>query len=353
MKSTASEIAGRIKLGWNLGNSLESTGGETGWFNPKVSAALIRLVKANGFDAVRIPVSWNQHADQKTAKIDPAWLNRVKEVVKYCVDNDLYVIVNIHWDGGWLEQNVTSDRQVAIGAKQRAFWEQIATHLRDFDERVLFASANEPNVSAEEQIEVLNSYHQTFIDAVRATGGRNSYRVLVLQGPSGDIEKSIKWWDTLPKDAIDSKLMVEMHPYTPYNFVIMTKEETWGKPAYYWGRDFRSTTDAEHNSLWGEEDAVADLFARVRSKFSEKGIPVILGEYMAIRRRNLTGEALKLHEASRRYYLKYVTEQALENGLVPFYWDDGSGGQGLFDRSKNTVSNQAELDALLTGAGKR
>ncbi|WP_235537923.1 glycoside hydrolase family 5 protein [Pelomonas sp. Root1217] len=349
MTSTAVQIASRIRLGWNLGNSLESLGGETGWFNPKVSPELIRLVRASGFDAVRIPVSWNQHANQKTAKIDAAWLDRVKQVVKYCVDNNLYVIVNTHWDGGWLERNVTADKQAATNAKQRALWEQIATHLRDFDEHLLFASANEPNVSTEEQVDVLNSYHQTFIDAVRATGGKNSHRVLVVQGPAADVEKSVNWW-TLPKDTVGNKLMAEMHFYTPYNFVLMTRDEAWGKPAYYWGSNFRSSTDSEHNSLWGEEAAVNELFTRVKQKFIYNEIPVILGEYTAIRRRNLTGESLKLHQASRKYYLKYVTQRALENGLVPFYWDDGS---GVFDRSNNTVRDQTELDALLTGAGKR
>jgi endoglucanase len=350
MKSTAVQIASRMKLGWSIGNTMEALGGETGWFNPRVSPELIRAVSTNGFDAVRIPVSWNQYANQKTAKIDPAWLNRVKQVVKYCVDNKLYVIVNIHWDGGWLENNVTADKQAANNAKQRALWEQIATHLRDFDEHLLFASANEPNVSTEAQMDVLNSYHQTFIDAVRATGGKNSHRVLVVQGPAADIEKSANWWTTMPKDTISNKLMAEVHFYTPYNFVLMTQNEIWGKPAYYWGAGFHSSTDTEHNPLWGEEDTVNELFGRMKQQFIDKGIPVILGEYTAMRRDNLTGESLKLHQASRTYYLKYVTQQALANGLIPFYWDAGF---GVFDRRNSTVLDQTELDTLLTGAGKR
>jgi len=350
MKSTAVQIASRIRLGWNIGNTLEAIGGETGWFNPPVSEELIRLVKTSGFDAVRIPVSWNQHANQNTAKIDPAWLDRVKQVVKYCVDNNLYVIVNIHWDGGWLQNNVTADKQAANNAKQRALWEQIATHLRDFDEHLLFASASEPNVSTEEQMGVLNSYHQTFVDAVRATGGKNSYRVLVVQGPTADIEKSADWWTTMPNDTTSDKLMAEVHFYTPYNFVSMTRDERWGKAAYYWGDGFHSSTDAEHNPLWGEEATVNELFGRMKQQFIDRGIPVILGEYTAVRRDNLTGESLRLHQESRRYYLKYVTQQALENGLLPFYWD---GGSGVFDRRNGTVLDQAELDALLTGAGKR
>lgn len=349
MKSTAVEIASRIKLGWNIGNTLEAEGGETGWSNPRVSPELIRRVSTSGFDAVRIPVSWNLHANQQTAKIDPAWLDRVRQVVKYCVDNKVYVIVNIHWDGGWLQNNVTADKQAANNAKQRALWEQIATHLRDFDEHLLFASASEPNVSTEDQVEVLNSYHQTFIDAVRATGGKNSYRVLVVQGPAADIQKSVDWWTTMPTDTVSNKLMAEVHFYTPYNFVLMAQAERWGKPAYYWGAGFHSSTDTEHNPLWGEEATVNELFGRMKQQFIDQGIPVVLGEYTVMRRDNLTGESLKLHQASRRYYLKYVTQQALANGLIPFYWDAGT---GVFDRRNGTVLDQTELDALLTGAGK-
>jgi hypothetical protein len=136
----------------------------------------------------------------------------------------------------------------------------------------------------------------------------------------------------------------------PYNFVLMTHDERWGKPAYYWGANFHSSTDTEHNPLWGEEATVNELFSRMKQQFVDKGIPVILGEYTAMRRDNLTGESLKLHQASRTYYLKYVTEQALANGLIPFYWD---AGLGVFDRSNSTVLDQTELDTLLTGAGKR
>lgn len=350
MKSTAVQIASRIRLGWNIGNTMEAIGAETAWGNPLVSQELIRLVRASGFDAIRIPVAWNQYANQQTAKINPAWLERVKQVVKYCVDSKMYVIVNIHWDGGWLENNVTGDKQAANNAKQRALWEQIATHLREFDEHLLFASANEPNVETAAQMAVLNSYHQTFVDAVRATGGKNSHRVLVLQGPSTDIEKTAALWSTMPKDTVSNKLMAEVHFYTPYNFALMEKDESWGKQAYYWGAGFHSSTDTERNATSGEEATVNALFGRMKRQFVDKGIPVVLGEYAAMRRKNLSGESLKLHLASRAYYTKYVTRQAVANGLIPFYWDPGS---GVFDRRNNTILDQTELDALLSGAGKR
>ena len=135
MSSNSTELASKMKLGWNIGNTLEATGGETAWGNPKVTKALIDFVKANGFNAIRIPCSWNQYlANSTNAQIKADWLARVKEVVQYCVDNDMYVIVNIHWDGGWLENNCTEAKKVENNAKQKAFWEQIATQLRGFDE---------------------------------------------------------------------------------------------------------------------------------------------------------------------------------------------------------------------------
>src|SRR5690606_24535079 len=113
---------------------------------PNISKEYVEAVKDMGFNAIRLPCSWDQHSNQTTAKIKQQWLDRVKEVVQYCVDNDMYVLLNIHWDGGWLENNCTPEKQEAVNAKQRAFWQQIATHMRDFDERLMFASANEPHV---------------------------------------------------------------------------------------------------------------------------------------------------------------------------------------------------------------
>lgn len=348
--STATQIASKIKIGFNIGNTLEATGGktETHWGNPKITKDFVAFVKKSGFNAVRLPTSWDQYANQETAEIDAAWLARVKEVVQYCVDNDLYVIVNIHWDGGWLENNVVPEKQAQNNAKQKAFWEQIATQLRDFDEHVLFASANEPNVETAEQMAVLLSYHQTFIDAVRATGGKNANRVLIVQGPSTDIDKTNKFWTQMPSDSVKDKLMVEVHYYTPWNYTGMTKDESWGNQFFYWGKGFHSTTDTAHNPTWGEEDTVDQQFKLMKTQFVDKGIPVIIGEFGTGVRKNLTGADLKLHLDGRAYYFNYIVKQALANGLLPFYWDIGE----LLDRTNNKVLDQQALDALIQGTVK-
>jgi aryl-phospho-beta-D-glucosidase BglC (GH1 family) len=353
MSSTATEIAANISLGWNLGNTLEATGSETAWGNPKATKALIDFVKQSGFNAIRIPCSWNQYlANTTTAEIKVDWMNRVKEVVQYCVDNNMYVILNIHWDGGWLENNISSTKKEEVNAKQKAFWQQIATQLRDFNEYLLFASANEPNVENATEMAVLESYHQTFVDAVRSTGGKNAYRMLVVQGPSTDIEKTNNLMSNLPTDTASNRLMVEVHYYTPWQFAGLTKDESWGKMAYYWGTNYHSTTDLERNATWGEETDLENFFILMKTKFVDNGIPVVLGEFGAIRRTTLTGDDLTLHLNSRAYYLKSVVKQAKLNGLLPFYWDEGSmtnHGFGIINRNNNTVFDTQALEALLEG----
>nr|WP_319267389.1 cellulase family glycosylhydrolase [uncultured Draconibacterium sp.] len=356
MNSNALQIAERIKIGWNIGNTLEAIGGETAWGNPMVTEELIQLVKRSGFNAIRIPCSWDQYMENEaTAELKTSWLDRVKQVVQYCVDNEVYVVLNIHWDGGWLENNCTPDKQEENNAKQKAFWEQIATHLRDFDEHLIFAGANEPNVENETEMNVLLSYHQTFVDAVRSTGGKNSYRVLVVQGPSTDIEKTNNLMTTLPSDEIEGRLMAEIHYYTPYQFCLMTEDADWGNMFYYWGNDYHSSSDAEHNADWGEESTLDDLMLQMKTQFVDNGIPVILGEFAAIRRDFLTGDNLELHLASRAHFLRYLTKQARANGIIPFYWDAGNMGENssaLFNRQNNSVYDQQALDALMEGANE-
>jgi endoglucanase len=204
---TAVETAKAMTIGWNLGNTLEAIGGETAWGNPLATQRLIDSVKAAGFNTVRIPCAWDNHADQTTGIIDAAWIARVKDVADYCIKDSMYAIINIHWDNGWLENNCTADKKDAVNAKQKTYWTQIASCFKSYNGHLLFAGANEPNVTDAAQMAVLMSYHQTFIDAVRATGGNNGSRVLIVQGPSTDIEKTSKLMNSLPADKYNfSKL---------------------------------------------------------------------------------------------------------------------------------------------------
>ncbi len=346
---TASEIASKMTIGWNLGNALEIT-----WGSPQIiNQALIDSVSNAGFNTVRIPCAWNFHADQSTLEIDSTYLTRVREVVDYCYANEMYVMINCHWDGGWLENNVTTAKQESVNEKQNAYWTQIANYFKDYDEHLLFAGTNEPNVDNATQMTVLMSYLQTFLDAVRATGGNNNSRVLIVQGPSTDIDKTYKLMSSLPVDQIEDRLMVEIHYYTPWNFCGLEKDESWGKMFYFWGKDYHSTTNPSRNANWGEEDAVESYFQKMKTKFVDQGIPVILGEYSVIKRTSLTGEDLDLHIASREYFYKYVTNSMIRHKLIPVYWDNGwngNNGLALFNRYTGAVTDQGGLYALFEGA---
>jgi endoglucanase len=354
MACNAVALAGRIGAGINIGNALDAIGGETARGNPRITPAQIQLIKQSGFTAVRLPTSWDQYADRRTGRIADAWLARVEQVVRWCVDGGLYVIVNIHRDGGWLDNHITPDAQAAVNAKQKTYWEQIATALRGFDEHLLFASANEPPARDASQMAILMSYHQTFVNAVRSTGGRNAWRVLVVQGPGADIDLTCSLMDTMPADTVPDRQMVEIHYDTPYQFTRMTGDAGWGNRFYYWGAGYRSATDTAHNATWGEEADLNALYAKMKRKFVDKGIPVVMGEFGAIRRTGtLAGADLQLHLDARAHFLNHASRRAVANGLLPFYRDDGvtgPNGTALFDRQANTVFDRQALDALIRGA---
>lgn len=360
MESDSKVLAKKINLGWNLGNTLEAIGGETAWGNPKASKTLIDLVKASGFNAVRIPCAWDQYLEnQTTYKIKDLWLARVKEVVDYCIENDMYAILNIHWDGGWLENNPTPDKQAEVNKKQKAIWEQIALYFRNYDERLLFAGTNEVHTTSgnptQANFDVQMSYNQTFVDAVRFTGGKNAYRNLIIQAYNTNIDQAVAYLK-ISTDYVPDRLMVEVHHYDPWNFCGLEKDETWGKYAALWGQPYEQYAIgvlAGRAATWGKEDYLKTQFNKIKTSFVDKGYPVILGEYGVIRRTTYSGDALMHHLDSRAYYLRYVTEQAKNYGLIPFYWDNGGIGNlafGIIDRKTNRIADEKALNALIEGS---
>jgi endoglucanase len=349
MNNDAITIASKLYLGWNLGNTLEAIGGETAWGNPKTTNEIIQAVKSAGFSAIRLPCAWNQYLeDQTTYKIKTFWLDRVQEVVDYCVNNDLYVILNIHWDGGWLENNCTPEKKDEVNAKQAAIWKQIAKRFRDYDEHLLFAGANEPNAENQEQVDVLNVYMQTFVDAVRATGGRNTYRTLIIPGPNTDIDRTDEFM-TLPSDPTQNRMMAEVHYYTPWQFCGLEEDASWGKVYYFWGKDFHIEGAEGRYPEWNsEEDYMIDQFQRMKTKFVDQGVPVILGEFGAMRRTiRESAEWQNYHDASRAYFYETVARESKNHGLVPFLWDTG---HGVIDRNTLGIFDQQDYDGLTKGA---
>ena len=309
--------------GWNLGNTLEPPSGEGTW-GPVATQNVINAVADSGFNTIRLPVAWDSHANQSTYQIDAAWMARVKQVVDWCYARNLYVIVNCHWDGGWLENNITDTVNPTINAKMRSYWTQIATAFAAYDSHLLFAGANEPNCDTAAKWATLRSYYNTFVSAVRATGGNNASRWLVVQGPNTNIDLSDQLVTSLPDDSTPGRLAFEIHYYDPYQWTIMPHDETWGKTFYFWGQGYHHATRTDRNASWGEESYVDAQFQKMVDKFVSHGVPVIVGEFTAIKRTgqaDLTGADFDLHVASRTYFHKYVVDTANAKGLKPIYWD--------------------------------
>jgi endoglucanase len=353
MPSDAKTLASKLGLGWNLGNALEScsdsnSASETSWGNPATTKALITAVKAAGFKTVRIPCAWSGYIDdQKTYHIKESWLKRVAEVVGYVTDNGMYAIINTHWDGGWLEEHCTKADQSAVNAKEKAIWTQIATYFKNYDEHLIFAGVNEVREGygnpSDDNIAVQQSYLQTFVDAVRATGGNNQYRNLIVQAYRTDIQAAVDHLK-IPKDSTSNRILVEVHFYDPWDFC------GEGGDVYLWGKDYAG---GSHVSSWGQEDWIDEAFTRMKNSFISKGYPVIIGEFSVIYRSSLSSSELTKHKAARNYYLSYLVKSAVGKGLVPIYWDNGDTGDkgcGLFDRKSNKAAFQDTVTAMVNAA---
>ena len=354
---TALELSAVMKIGLNIGNTMECPGSETAWGNPVINKNFIKGIADAGFNCVRIPCAWDSHLiDAQTAQINPKWLEKVKNVVQMCIDNNLYTVLNIHWDGGWLEEHCNpTDNTREINAKQKAYWQQIATYMRDFDDHLLLAGCNEPNVDNNEKMNVLATYEQTFVDAVRSTGGNNAYRTLIVQGPSTSIDNTLRLMGNLPTDpAGDGYLMLEVHYYDPYVLTLSEKGELWannGKPFYYWG-DFNY--EVPYNATYGLKDDAVSQTSTLKIKYINMGIPIIIGEYGTSRHNNLDGMAQKYHDASVAQWSNFVTLKMRQAGLIPFWWDTGSSCSATFNmtliqRADGAVNerNKIMLDAIM------
>lgn len=354
---SATEIAKSIFAGVNIGNTLEAPDGEGSWCRP-VTVSYIRGLKAAGFNAVRIPCAWNSHIQGKTTAekakniIDPAWLDRVDEIVGWVIGEGMYAIVNIHWDGGWLEESCVNGYDADVDKKQSTFWTQIANKLGHYDEHLLFAGMNEPGqqnqtqAGQEQSVKAIMAYQQTFVNAVRGTGGNNASRVLIHQTPFTNIDEGIRGLYKLPEDPAADRSMVEVHFYDPSDFTIMEKDGDWSPTVkLYWGKD-NFVEGSDRNCTWGDESHVDAQFAKIQNYYVSKGIPAIIGEYGVEANRNINGMDVDKHLASRAYWTEYVTMSAKKHGCVPFLWETGND----INRTDGILTNAYLFNALMNGA---
>ena len=349
---TAKQWNSEVTAGWNLGNQFEcsAAGGdhrsmeiglldnalnsETAWGNPKVTRKTIKAIKDAGFNAIRIPVRWQFHITNAQAmSIDKAWMKRIREVVDWCLENDLKVMINTHHDQ-WLEGRPLHSYQQENCQKLALLWFNIASEFADYDYRVAFAGTNEVHIPDNwgkpeaENLEVQNAYNQTFIDVVRATGGNNEKRHLIVQTYVCNPDFGLNDGDFIIPTDIEGNgndyMSVEFHFYNPWEYAGECKY-------YYWGESYRQFGEVPASN----EQSMTDLFDRAVAAWADKGLGVIIGEW-GVTDHVKGNEADKIHE-NMTYYCRFFVSEARKRGFSTFVWDNNSFGNGeekfgIFDR---------------------
>ena len=348
-------------VGWNLGNQFEcsapgqngesedignpegSINAEKAWGNPVVTEAMIQAVKNAGFNAIRIPIRWQCHiTDVPKMSIDPAWIARIKEVVGWCLKNDLKVIINAHHEK-WLENYPTDAYKDDNCNKLGLLWKNIASAFADYDSRLAFAGTNEVHIKGEwgkpepENLAVQNAYNQKFVEAVRATGGNNAKRHLIVQTYACNPWFGINGGFIIPKDAEgngNNYMSVEFHFYQPWSYAGYPNT---GDRYDYWGDAYKDagTTPPEN------EDWMTKFFEDDVKPWSNQGLGIVIGEW-GVTNRNTSnpGEV----QSNMSYYCNFLTKEAHNRGFSTFVWDNnkfnyGPENYGIFDRRNSMTVN--------------
>jgi endoglucanase len=328
---SAEELAAKIKIGWNLGNTLDAPG-ETAWGNPVTKKSNIDAIKAAGFNAVRIPVSWSHHVD-KNYNINADFMKRVKEIVGYAIDNDMYILLNTHHD-----EDIFKFQNKDMTESKIAFekiWKQIAGQFRNENEKLIFEGLNEPRTKGSqkewqggtaEEWANLNLMEQIFVNVVRESGSNNTKRILLISTYAASAEQAAIDGLKLPDDPSNTvnKFIVSVHSYSPYNFALNE------------GAGAVNTWSASNSN---DTNGIKTPLDRAYNKFVAKGIPVILGEFGALNRNN---------ESARAAWAEYYVSYAKSKKMICFWWDDG-GNFKLLNRGNSTFYFPEIKDALIRG----
>ena len=304
---------GLMTPGINIGNTFDSTAGwETGWGSPHITKEFVQSLARIGFKSVRLPVAWDTYSDK--GRITKAQFKRIDEVVNWIQEAGMFCVINIHWDGGWIDSD---DKQKfpdtfrtfskEAEKKFRSYWDQIARHYAHKNEKLLlFEGLNEQTNfenegSMEKAYATLTRVNQLFVDTVRGTGGNNARRLLIVTGYSTDFSKTSQKEYKLPKDSIPGRLLVSVHYYTPWLFVGVDADQSWGKMQRTWG---------------SEEDVkqLNDLFDGMEAFCKRTNTPAYVGEFSMCSRKE------------KRYSVLWtasVFHAALKRKMVPVLWDTG------------------------------
>lgn len=319
---TSQQLVEDMTFGWNLGNTLDVCQAdrdgdgkinehveagekvdETLWGNPKDTKELFTSLKKNGVNAVRIPVTWRDHMDSN-GNIDREWMDRVQQVVDYAYSQGMYVIINVHHDGGgdpkfgaWIIEESQKDYNTFL-KKYNNVWKQIAERFKNYSDYLIFESMNEVgfdtlyNKNKADAYNLINKINQDFVDIIRATGGNNAKRHLLIAGYYTDIERTCDSLYKMPDDKAD-RCILSVHYYTPWDFCTCDRKHTWG-------------TNSE---VWQMET----LIGKMKKNFVDKGIPVIIGEYAA------SGSDL----SSCIFFIEKLNKLCSDYGIATFIWDSG------------------------------
>ena len=339
--SDAEDMARDMGFGVNIGNTLENTSvWETGWGQPLITREFIFGLAENGIKTIRLPVAWDTYSENGV--IPPDKMARVREVTEWILEAEMYAIVNIHWDGGWIRSDGTASRYRltdAVRQKFRSYWAQIAGEFADLGGDLVLEAMNEEgefyvngNQNAGRDYAPLNELNQSFVDTVRSAGGANESRVLLIAGFLTDIAATCVNEFAIPVDpAGGGKLLLSIHYYTPYPFTLMSEPENWNGIVYpqtTWG------TPSEQNELSLLFDTLA-TFTRSRN------IPAVIGEFTVT-----SGDGDYVRESeSRIRWIRAVSETAMSHGMVPVLWDTG----GDIRRSDGSLSS--DLSAVVDELG--
>lgn len=363
---TSLDLVHLMGNGINLGNTMEAFGRrdlgleaplasyETFWGQPLTTQAMVSGMKAAGFDTLRIPVAWTNTMDYENGdyRIRDEYLNRVEEIINYALNEDMYVIVNEHWDGGWLGMFGSANPATRAAGMDLyiSMWTQIAERYKEYSDYLIFESANEElgdrlneiysvpdsnTLSKDECYEIANAINQAFVETVRGTGGNNAKRFLLIAGYNTDIEHTLDERFVMPKDSIENRLLISVHYYTPWGYTGGPSISRWGSVAEY--------------------EQMNDLLSRM-SKFTNAGYGVVLGEYM-------------VHEAadgSVKENAEDFTNNFLDNadlhGYAPVLWDTGmlfkrleaaivdEGMSSLYRRRSNASRSSWEIEEIQAAA---
>jgi endoglucanase len=358
------EMLKEMGTGWNLGNTMDAYDCtwltneleyETAWVgSPKVSQKMIDTVAEAGFKTIRVPVSWNDHVTKTTKadgstyyKISEKWMKRVHEIVDYCINDDLFVILNIHHDDAatYFVYPDAAHEKSSI-EYVTSVWEQIATEFGDYDYHLIFETLNEPRLvganewnassgDAQKAMTYINRYNQAAVNTIRSTAGlHNNDRYIGCPGYAASSDSLDKF--VLPKDpsGIEGRIMVSIHAYTPYDFAIANI------------REFNSSV----------QSSVDWLFTNLGNKLTKKNIPVYIGEWGVYAEKNNYDARLKYiaHYISSASSLKDASGNVIKIPTV--IWDNASYGKekenyALLNRKTNKWYEEEYVKAIIA-AGK-